>query len=65
MKTLDWEGLLRWKSNHGVSFSNLQTPYNSDSVNSYSGRDDMFLEYCKEHNPDLYKELEKGANNNG
>lgn len=65
LKTLDWEGLLRWKSNHGVSFSNLQTPYNSDSVNSYSGRDDMFLEYCKEHNPDLYKELEKGANNNG
>jgi len=33
----------------------------SDSVNTYSGKDDMFLAYCKECNPELYKELEKGA----
>ena len=62
IKNLNWEEFLKWKSNHGVSFNNLQTPYNSDSVNSYSGRDDMFLEYCKEHNPTLYEKLKKGAN---
>ena len=61
LKNMSWEDFLRWKKNHGVSFHDLNTPYNSDSVNSYSGRDDMFLEYCKEHNPELYEELEKGA----
>ena len=62
IKNLDWEGFLKWKNNHGASFNNLQTSYNSDSVNSYSGKEDAFLEYCKEHNPELYEELKKGAN---
>ena len=62
LEGLDWEGFLRWKQNHNVSFNNLQTPYNSDSVSGYSGKEDMFLEFCKEHKPELYKELEKGAN---
>lgn len=61
IKSLDWEGFLKWKEKHGVSFNNLQTPYNSDSVSGYSGREDTFLEYCKEHNPELYEELKKGA----
>ena len=62
VQNANWDEFLRWKQNHGVSFSGLDTPYNSDSVASYSGKDDQFLEYCKEHKPELYEELKKGAN---
>ena len=62
VQNANWDEFLKWKQNHGVSFSGLDTPYNSDNVASYSGKDDQFLEYCKEHKPELYEELKKGAN---
>ena len=58
---MNWEEFLKWKRNHGISFQGLTTPFSSDSIKSYSGKDDMFLNYCQECRPKLYEELKKGA----
>lgn len=67
IKDMDWEQFLRWKKDHGIDYSIIPREKYSENVNfGYSGRDgDSFLEYCKENNPELYKELEEGARTNG
>ena len=61
LRQASYKELLQWKKQHDVSFRNVNWSQDADYLDSYSGKDDMFLAYCKEYLPDLYKELEEGA----
>ena len=63
LSAMTWEEFLNWLYEHKneYSFGSLYTPYKSENVNSYSGKDDTFLLYCKDNDIDLYNELMKGA----
>lgn len=60
---MSWEEFLNWLYDHkgAFSFKNLSTEYRSDNVNTQSGKEDAFLQYCQENDIDLYNELTKGA----
>ena len=62
---MSWEELQTWRHNHKVRFGDFNTQWGSDSVGSYSGKDDNFLEVCKVKDPALYEEIMKGARYNG
>ena len=51
----------QWRLNHHVQFTDYDLRYRSDSANSYSGKDDAFLAYLADREPEFLKELEKGA----
>lgn len=53
----------KWRLEHHIDFrnTNISDRYRSSNVSTHSKKDDMFLEYCKEHNEELYKELTEGA----
>lgn len=51
-----------WRLRHGIKFSDMNFRITSDSISSYSGKEDMFAKYCKEYDHDFYNILlEKGA----
>lgn len=54
-----------WRLKHKIRFTEFSLEYRSDSPMTHSSRDDMFLQYLSEREPEFLKELEKGANNNG
>ena len=61
LRTASYQDILDWKRRHDVTFGQVNLPQNADYTDSYSGKTDAFLDYCKEYLPELYKELEKGA----
>lgn len=62
VEKMSWEDFLRFKIEHpNITFSNFHKPACADNISSYTGKEDAFLEYCKEHRPELYEELKKGA----
>lgn len=65
IEKMSWEELQTWRHNHKVRFGDFNTQWGSDSVGSYSGKDDNFLEVCKVKDPALYEEIMKGARYNG
>ena len=65
VEKMSWEELQTWRHNHKVRFGDFNTQWGSDSVGSYSGKDDNFLEVCKVKDPALYEEIMKGARYNG
>lgn len=66
IKDMDWEQFLKWKKDHGIDYGCVSREWYSENINTgYSGKEDTFLLYCKENNPELYKELEEGAKTNG
>ena len=62
VENMSWDDFLIWKQNHNVSFKNIDTHYTSDRPGCHSMKQDMFLEYCKQHRPEWLEEIEKGAN---
>lgn len=65
IEKMSWEELQTWRHNHKIRFGDFNTQWGSDSVGSYSGKDDNFLEVCKVKDPALYEEIMKGARYNG
>lgn len=61
IKNMSMEQFQQWRLNHRVKFTDYDLRYRSDSANTQSGKEDMFLKYLEEHEPDFLKELEKGA----
>ena len=61
VQNMTWEEFQDWRTRRGVGFGGFNTQWGSDSVGSYSGKDDCFLEVCKTRDPELYEELMKGA----
>lgn len=60
IKNMDLEQFLSWKNRHGLTFDRATLNF-GDLNTSYSGSDDMFLEVCKNKDPELYEKIMKGA----
>ena len=63
VKNMSMSEFQKWRFEHNISFRNVSLPdrYRSSNVSTHSSKDDHFLLYCKENNPELYKELTEGA----
>lgn len=63
LKNMSLGEFQQWRFDHNISFRNINIPekFRSSNAPSYSGKDDQFLLYCKDHKPELYEELTKGA----
>ena len=61
IKNMSWEEFLQWRENHDVYFFNTSVRNVPNDGDSYSGKDDMFIEYCKTHDPELYEKLKEGV----
>ena len=61
---MSWEDFQQWRLNKGYGFNRLETQYTSDNISTYTdnGQGDMFLNVCRERDPELYKKIMEGAN---
>ena len=64
LMAMSWEDFQQWRLNKGYGFNRLETQYTSDNISTYTdnGQGDMFLNVCRERDPELYKKIMEGAN---